>query len=216
VEEKMHRVVPVIEALEGRALLSASPDVIAADRAELLANKAALQQAVQEKTATLSADRKALVSSLLSKAREAGLLRRDLIKTALAQWRVIAQHQREHRATLQAIKTQIQAEQKALLASGGDAQQQAIHRANLETLRGQQADAQAAKRATLLADLANVRQAFRSVEPQVKQFLQSAKTEIDALRDQIAQKNQFYADLIDEYRAKVLASQQKLNADLRA
>lgn len=206
----------VIESLEGRTLLSASPEVIAVDRAQLAADKAALKQAIQEKTATLSADKKALAQALLAKAREAGLLRRDLIRAALQQWKIIAANQKDFRAQLKALKAEIRQDRQEILAASGDPAQQAIHQAELNAHLAERDQVRAASRAQLIADLTAAKAAFRSVRPQVKAFLEAAKPEIDALRDQLAQKDQFYADLIDELRARVLASKAKLRANLKA
>jgi hypothetical protein len=208
--------VPSFESLESRTLLSASPDVIAADRAALLANQAAVTQYIKEKTATLSADRRTLVLSLLGKAREAGLLRANLIRTAIAQWKIIAQHQRENHVAIRALDLEIQQDRREILAASGDAAQQGVYQDELETHLAARAAAVEAGRVTLRSDLENVRAAFRGVEPQVKSFLQNAQPENDALRQQLAAKNSYYDQLIQEYRRKVLESQAKLQADLKA
>lgn len=203
----------LIEPLEGRTFLSASPDVIAADRAQLAADRAELNQALSEKTAALSADKRGLAVALLNKAREAGLLRRDLIKAALAQWKVIAANQKDFRAQLKVLNADIKQDRQEILAASGDPAQQAAYQAELSTHLTQRDSVRAAAKAQLFTDLTTARSAFKGVRPQIKAFLENAKPEIDALRDQLAQKDQFYADLIDELRAKVLASKAKLQAD---
>ena len=196
--------VPMIESLEGRTFLSASPDVIAADRAAIAADRAQIAQYVRQKNTTLVADQKDLIAAIVAKAKNAGLLRRDLVQQALSLGRTLLQHRRENMVAIRAVNLEIIADRKA-----GDTaalQEDLTRRATLVQAKNDQ----------LKTDLQAIRDAYRSVEPQVKAFLVDAKPEIDAIRARLASNRTSIQQLIFQARQQLQAHRLQLQQDLRA
>jgi hypothetical protein len=193
-----------IESLESRTFLSASPEVIAADRAAIAADRAQIFALVKQKATTFAADHKDLVTALLNKARNAGLLRRDLIRQAITLTTTLLQHRREWNLQIHEKQLEINEDRR-----NGDT-------AELENDQADRASLIASKEAQTKQDLQAIRDAFKAVEPQIKAFLADAQPEIDQLKAQLAANKTNFKELIREARQQLHADQLKLHQDLRA
>ncbi len=193
-----------IESLESRTFLSANPDTIAADRAAIAADQAQIVQYIKQKATTFASDHKDLVSALLTKAKNAGLLRRDLIKQAITLGTTLVQHRQTWQVQIQEKQQEIAEDRRS-----GDT-------AELQQDLADKASLVASKQAQTATDLQAIRDAYKAVQPQVKAFLASAQPEIDQLKADLAANKTNYQQLIQQARQQLQADRLKLRQDRMA
>jgi hypothetical protein len=207
-----------IESLESRTFLSASPDVIAADRAAIRADQVQIAQLIKQKATTFAADHKDLVAALLAKAKNAGLLRRDLVQQALTLGKTLVQHRHEWQLQIHEKQLEINDDRHGLTEARGhhDENEVEVHQSDLLEHQSEKAALMAEMQAQTKTDLQAIRDAFKSVEPQIKAFLANAQPEIDQLKADLAANRTNYQQLIQQAREQLQADRLKLHDDLKA